>query len=128
VINNQEDGTVIQLSDNCDIMATGQAINDLANEELNEELSDTLGKHTDNETASSIRHVHANVIETLFSALPTEPLDRKREQERRRKYKDKLQVEHPGKLIVDSSYVNNEGKEEKQYTNAIIVTDEIDWW
>jgi hypothetical protein len=40
----------------------------------------------------------------------------------------KLLPNHPYKLIVDSSYIDCDGKENKQYTNTILVTEDLPWW
>lgn len=76
----------------------------------------------------SVKYIHTNVIETVFGVLPTEQNDRRREQEKRRKFKEKLLTENPCKLIIDSSYIGKEGQPEQQYTNTILVTEEITWW
>lgn len=52
------------------------------------------------------RQIQPGIFETIFSALPTEDKARKREQERRRKYKEKLMTEHHGALLIDSSYLH----------------------
>lgn len=76
----------------------------------------------------NVKFIHNNVIETLFSALPSEQTDRKKEQERRRKLKEKLTLKYPDCLIVDSSYVTSDGHNVKQYTNTLFVTESLDWW
>jgi hypothetical protein len=85
----------------------GAKISDLKDDEVND---GTYG----------VRHVQQNVIETIFSALPTEPNDRKKEQDRRRKFKDKVLSEHQGKLIIDSSYITSDGKIMQTHTNTIL--------
>jgi lysophospholipase L1-like esterase len=75
-----------------------------------------------------VQRVFENVIETIFDVLPNEPNDRKREQDRRRKFKDKLLDKYPNQLIVDSSYIDSDGKSNKQYTNTILVTETLKWW
>lgn len=75
-----------------------------------------------------VRHIHQNVIETIFKALPTEPSERKKEQDKRRKFKEKIMSKYRGKLIVDSSYISADGREIQTYTNTILVTEQYDWW
>ena len=102
-----------------------------AKDEDNKMLNDHPAKFTSNSDSNSFYSVHfvqPDVIETLFHALPTETSERRREQERRRKFKEKLLLEHPEKLVLDSSYVNTEGKEQKQYTNSLLVTEYLDSW
>jgi hypothetical protein len=71
------------------------------------------------------RVIHHNVIETIFGVLPTGTDERNKETARRRKYKQKVLAENPGKMVVDSSYTSNEGQ---TYTNTINVVDDVDWW
>lgn len=72
--------------------------------------------------------VYDKVIETIFSALPTEQGERKKENDRRRRIKDKLVAQHAECLIVDSSYITADGRERKQYTNTILITESLAWW
>lgn len=81
------------------------------------------------ECPCTVRVVQNRVIETVFSGtLPPEGNERRREQDRRRKFKEKVLAEHEGDLIVDSSYVTSDGKEGQVYTNTILITKNIDWW
>ena len=76
----------------------------------------------------AVRKVQDGVMETIFSALPTDSTDRNKEQARRRKFKDKLLAEHHGELVIDSSYVTSDGKPMQTYTDTLMVTDKLDWW
>jgi hypothetical protein len=75
-----------------------------------------------------IRHVFTNVIETIFSPLASDSKARKKEQDCRRKFKEKVIAKYPEHLIVDSIGHTISGKEEVQYTNTILVTETLDWW
>lgn len=77
--------------------------------------------------ATEHKSIHDNVIETLFSTLPKDDEEKKMEQDRRRRVKDKLVEHHPENLIVDSSYISD-GKDHKQYTNTILITECLAWW
>lgn len=72
-----------------------------------------------------VRRVEDGIWETIFCALPTDEKERKKEQERRRKFKEKLMGKHREELIIDSSYAKKEGK---TYTNTLLATNEIDLW
>lgn len=76
----------------------------------------------------NVKVLHDNVVETLFCALPVEKKEREKEQKRRQKFKEKLLQSHQNKLIIDSSYVDNDGKAHQQYTNAIFVSEKIESW
>ena len=93
--------------------------------------NDKVGKlntNSEHDVDYGVKYIQENVIETAFGPLPGETNDRKREHERRRKFKDKLLAENPGKLIIDSSYIGKDGQPDKQYTNTILVTDQITRW
>lgn len=87
----------------------------------------SMNNETD-EIHARIRHIHSNVIETIFCPLPDETKARQKEQNSRRKYKDKVISNYPGQLIVDSIGQISAGKEKTQYTNAILVTETLKWW
>ena len=100
-----------------------------ANKPLKKDLKDNGSVANYESTCDDYVHfVHKNVIETVFSVLPTETNERKKEQECRRKIKEKLIQKYVNTLIVDSSYVSADGKDQKQYTNTILVTEKIPWW
>ena len=75
-----------------------------------------------------VRQVQDGIIETIFSVLPTEQQERKQEQDRRRKFKEKLLANHRDELIIDSSYVTSDGKHEQTHTDTLLGTDNLEWW
>ena len=78
--------------------------------------------------AYSVCQLQDGIIKTVFSALPTEQSARKQEQDRRRRYKEKVLADHHGELLIDSSYVTSEGQPVQMYTNTLLVADNLDWW
>ena len=93
---------------------------------VNGEPCDML--HSENGYRSRISPAFFNVIETIFCPLPNESKARKKEQDSRRKYKEKIIEKYPEYLIVDSICHTINDIEEVQYTNTILVTEAIDWW
>ena len=85
-------------------------------------------KSNEGRDSYSVRQLQKGVLETIFSSLPPEGTERKHEQDRRRKFKEKLLADHQGELIIDSSYVSSDGKEVQAYTNAIWGTKQVQWW
>ena len=96
--------------------------------DLNNSSNKQINSHNQYGTNYGVHLLFNNVLETIFSALPTDEKTRKKEQERRRQFKEKLKADHYNKLIIDSSYVNNEGKDQKEYTNTLLVTDNLKFW
>ena len=81
-----------------------------------------------NENTYQVRKIHDGILETIFNVLPTPEKERRKGQENRRKYKDKIQAEHRDVLIVDSSYSSDEGNPTQSHTNTILMTSNLDWW
>ena len=73
------------------------------------------------EDGPNVHIIHERVIETVFDPLPTEPKQRKQEQDHRRKLKDKVRLKYQECLIVDTVHHNIGEREEKQYTNTILL-------
>jgi hypothetical protein len=91
--------------------------------------NDESGEDNSGDHHAKVRITHANIIETIFNPLPEGKGSlRKKEQDSRRKYKEKLIAKYPGCLIVDSIGHTIDDKEAVQYTNTIFVTDSLDWW
>ena len=91
--------------------------------------TDRVDSYTDTEQEFEISGAHfqkiaSNIIEICNEDLPADPKERRREQEKRRRYKDKISSEQYESIIVEYSEINSA----KEYTGATLTSRYLTRW
>ena len=91
--------------------------------------TDRVDSYTDTEQEFEIsgayfQKIASNIIEICNEDLPADPKERRREQEKRRRYKDKISSEQYESIIVEYSEINST----KEYTGATLTSRYLTRW